>query len=425
MDISIVVRKDVILEERYNIVLNDVSSREKASLDFISEEVVNTAQKFHKSFPDYEPTPLVRLSNLAKQFGVKDIFVKDESYRFGLNAFKVLGGSFAIGRYIAEKLNINIEDLPFEKMISDEIREKLGDITFVTATDGNHGRGVAWTANQLKQKCVVIMPDGSSTERRDNIRALGAKCDIMDGLNYDACVNLANKYAEEKGWIMVQDTAWEGYEKIPTWIIQGYATLAKESHDQLEELSVNPTHIFAQAGVGSFATGVTGYFSSVYDADDKPFITIVEPEKANCNYITAKADDGQIHNVTGKMDTIMAGLACGEPVTIGWPVLHSYADAFLSVPDKAAARGMRILGNPLKDDKKVVSGESGAATMGPLSEILQRKDLEDIKNQLKLDENSVILLVSTEGDTDYINYRRVVWDGLYENDCEYKYEIQR
>ncbi len=424
-DVSRNNRKDVILEEKYKIVLNDISNREKASLDFINEEVVNTAQKFHESFPDYEPTPLVRLSNLAKQFGVKDIFVKDESYRFGLNAFKVLGGSFAIGKYIADKLGVDIEDLPFEKMISEEVREKLGDITFVTATDGNHGRGVAWTANQLKQKCVVIMPDGSATERRDNIRALGAECDIMDGLNYDDCVRLANKNAEEKGWVMVQDTAWEGYEKIPTWIIEGYATLAKESNDQLKEAGLKPTHIFAQAGVGSFATGVTGYFSSVYKEDEKPFITIVEPEKANCNFITAKADDGKIHNVTGKMDTIMAGLACGEPVTVGWPVLHSYADAFLSVPDKAAARGMRILGNPLKDDKKIISGESGAATMGPLSEILQRKDLEEIKKDLKLDENSVILLISTEGDTDYAHYRRVVWDGIYPNEEEYTYTIQR
>ena len=140
-DVSRNNRKDVILQEQYKIVLNDISKREKASLDFINEEVVNTAQKFHESFPDYEPTPLVRLSNLAKQFGVKDIFVKDESYRFGLNAFKVLGGSFAIGKYIADKLGVDIEQLPFEKMISRKVREKLGDITFVTATDGNHGRG--------------------------------------------------------------------------------------------------------------------------------------------------------------------------------------------------------------------------------------------------------------------------------------------
>lgn len=412
------------MEKTYNIVINE-NVGSKASLDFIDEKTVNTAASFHESFPDYEVTPLVRLSNLAEQFGVKDIFVKDESYRFGLNAFKVLGGSFAIGKYIAQKLGLSIEELPFERMISDEIREQLGEITFVTATDGNHGRGVAWTANQLKQGCVVIMPDGSALERRDNIRALGAECDIMDGLNYDDCVRLANQYAEEKGWVMVQDTAWEGYEEIPTWIIQGYATLAKEANEQLKEAGLKPSHIFVQAGVGSFATGVTGYFSSVYEGDEKPFITVVEPEAANCNYITAKANDGEIHNVTGSLDTIMAGLACGEPVTVGWPVLNSYADAFLSVPDTAAARGMRILGNPLKDDKRVISGESGAATMGVVSEVLQREDLADIKEQLKLDENSVILLISTEGDTDFAHYRQVVWDGYYTNEGDYKYTIQR
>lgn len=407
--------------EKFNIVLNDVSKREKTSLEFINEEVVNNAQKFHSSFSQYEPTPLVELKNLAELLGVKNILVKDESYRFGLNAFKVLGGSFAIAKYIAEKIGVDIEDLPAERLVSQEIKDKIGDITFVTATDGNHGRGVAWAAEQLGQKAVVVMPSGSAIERRDKIRAHGAKCDIMDGMNYDECVRFANKYAEENNGVMVQDTAWPGYEKIPTWIIQGYATMAKEAKDQVEELGLKPTHIFAQAGVGSLATGVTGYFSSVYQGDEKPFIGVIEPEQANCNYVTAKADDGEIHNVTGDMNTIMAGLACGEPVTVGWPVLHSYVDAFLSVPDKAAARGMRILGNPLGDDKRIISGESGAATLGALSEILQREDLQDFKRDLGLNENSIVLLFSTEGDTDFEHYRKVVWDGYYTNDEEYNY----
>ena len=149
-----------------------------------------------------------------------------------------------MAKYIAQKLDMDLEDLPYEKLISPEIKEKLGKVTFITATDGNHGRGVAWTSQQLEQDCVVLMPDGSALERRDNIRKTGAKCDIMEGLNYDACVRLANKYAEEKGYIMVQDTAWEGYEEIPTWIIQGYSTLAKEAFDQLKEAGKKPTHIF-------------------------------------------------------------------------------------------------------------------------------------------------------------------------------------
>lgn len=409
------------MEESYKIVLNNSQGEEKADLSFINQEITAKAQKFHASFPQYSVTPLVELKNLSKLLGVKNIFVKDESYRFGLNAFKVLGGSFAIGKYIADKLGVDIDDLPFEKLVSKEVKDKIGDLTFITATDGNHGRGVAWAANQLNQKCVVLMPSGSAIERRDRIRALGAKCDIMDGLNYDECVRLASKYADEEGYIMVQDTAWEGYEKIPTWIIQGYSTLAKEAEDQLEEFGQKVTHVFVQAGVGSFATGVTGYFSSVFEGEEKPFIGVVEPEKANCNFITAEANDGTIHNVTGEMNTIMAGLACGEPVTVGWPILKSYTDAFLSIPDNAAARGMRILGNPLKDDQRVISGESGAATMGAVSEILQRDDLKEIKEKLQLDENSVILLFSTEGDTDFAHYRKVVWDGYYTNNEEYNY----
>lgn len=411
------------MSEKFNLVLNDLSTREKASLDFISEDVVKKTKRFHESFPQYEETPLVELKNLAELLGVKDIFVKDESYRFGLNAFKVLGGSFAIAKYIAERLGVDIDELPAPKLLSREIKDKVGEITFVTATDGNHGRGVAWAAEQLGQKCVVVMPSGSAIERRDRIRAHGAQCDIMDGMNYDECVRLANSYAEEKGWVMVQDTAWDGYEKIPTWIIQGYATMALEAKEGLDKKGVKPTHIFCQAGVGSLATGVTGYFSSVYPGAEKPFITIVEPEKANCVYQTAKADDGKIHFVTGEMNTIMAGLACGEPVTVGWPVLHSYADAFLSIPDYAAARGMRVLGNPMKGDERVISGESGAATMGAVSMILQREDLKEIKEKLGLNKDSVILLFSTEGDTDFVHYKKVVWEGYYpDEDGQYNYE---
>lgn len=246
--------------EKFEFVLNNKADAESFNLNFINQEIATKAQKFHASFPQYSVTPLAELKNLSKMFGVKNIFVKDESYRFGLNAFKVLGGSFAIGNYIAGKLGMSLEDLPYEKLVSKEVKDKLGELTFVTATDGNHGRGIAWSAHELHQKCVVIMPEGSAVERRDNIRALGAECEIMEGLNYDDCVRLADKNAKEKGWIMVQDTAWEGYEEIPTWIIQGYSTLAKEALEQLKEKNENITHIFVQAGVGSFAAGVAGIF---------------------------------------------------------------------------------------------------------------------------------------------------------------------
>ena len=158
---------------------------------------------------------------------------------------------------------------------------------------------------------------------------------------------------------------------------------------------------------------ITGFFADLYKGEEKPVITIVEPNKADCIYRTAKADDGMIHTVSGSMNTIMAGLACGEPCTIGWNVLKDYADNFVSMPDFVAAKGMRILGNPAGDDPKVVSGESGASTLGFVAEVLQNESLGWLKEQLKLDSNSRILCFSTEGDTDRSNYRRIVWDGYY------------
>ena len=368
------------------------------------------ARNFHQSFPEYAPTPLVSLSSLAEFLGVKSIYVKDESYRFGLNAFKGLGGSFCIGNYVAQKLGMDVADLTYEYLTSPEVKDKLGKLTFITATDGNHGRGIAWTANRLEQGCVVLMPKGSASERLENIRALGAESWITD-VNYDDTVRMAKRLADENGWILVQDTAWEGYEEIPTWIMQGYTTMGSEIVEQLEE--TRPTHIFLQAGVGAMAGAMTGFFADYYDkeADSEPKIVIVEPDKADCIYQTAAANDGHLHMVDGDLDSIMAGLCCGEPCTIGWEVLKSRADAFISMSDAFAARGMRILGNPTGSDKKVISGESGAATLGFAASVLMEESLSELKELLGLNEDSRILCISTEGATDLAGYRRVVWDG--------------
>ena len=397
------------MREEFKVVQYERKSGPKYNLDFLNFESAKKVQSFHASFPVYKETPLVELKHTAKSMGLGNIYIKDESYRFGLNAFKVLGGSYAIGNYLAKRLGKSITEMPYEKLVSGEIKRELGDITFVTATDGNHGRGVAWTAKQLQQKSVVYMPKGSAEERLMNIRAEGADASITD-LNYDEAVRLANSQAEQKGWVMVQDTAWEGYEDIPGWIMQGYGTMGYEAYMQLPE---KPTHIFLQAGVGSMAGAVAGFFASVYGGD-RPIITIVEPNKADCIYKTAEAADGKLHFVTGDMDTIMAGLACGEPCSIGWNVLRDYADNFISCPDYAAAQGMRVLGNPEAGDTKVVSGESGASAFGCIAEIMRDKTLVELKNKLKLDENSKVLFFSTEGDTDKENYKSIVWDGAYQ-----------
>lgn len=372
-------------------------------------ENAKTVNAFHKSFPEYSVTPLVSLDNLSEAFGVNKIYIKDESYRFGLNAFKVLGGSYCIGKYIADKLGMDMEDLSYRKITGSEIKNKMGDITFVTATDGNHGRGIAWAANRLGYKSVVYMPKGSSIERLNNIKAHGADAFITD-CNYDDTVRIAKANAEKNGWILMQDTAWEGYTSIPSWIMEGYTTIAYEIIQQLED--EKPTHIFLQAGVGALAGAMTGFFADYY-AEHRPIITIVEPNKADCFYKTAKAKDGSFHIVTDDMDTIMAGLACGEPCTIAWDVLNEYADFFVSAPDYVAAKGMRILGNPLAEDKKVVSGESGAVTLGFVAEIIQNQSLGYLREQLQINKDSKILCISTEGDTDKENYRRIVWDGLH------------
>ena len=394
--------------EQFDLIMNAKAKERREDISAFRVAEAEKARAFHSSFPIYKETPLVSLQHLADELQVKRIYLKDESKRFGLNAFKVLGASYAIANEIGKKIGKETTELSAEKILSKETKEKLGEITFVTATDGNHGRGVAWTANQLGQKAVVYMPEGSALERLENIRAEGAEAEITD-LNYDDAVRLAQKMAEEKGWIMVQDTAWEGYEDIPRWIMQGYATMG---HEIMEQIPEKPTHIFLQAGVGSMAGAMTGFFSNLYQ-EEKPTIVIVEPAKADCLYRTAKVDDGKLHNVTGEMHTIMAGLACGEPCSIGWEVLKGYADAFVRCPEYVAADGMRILAAPAKGDEAIVAGESGAAGFGCMAHILMDTALKDWKEQLKLDENSRILCISTEGDTDRKNYRDIVWNGKY------------
>ncbi|MCW6122736.1 diaminopropionate ammonia-lyase [Clostridium sporogenes] len=385
---------------------------DKASVEFLGEEEIKKARYFHQSFPQFTKTPLVNLDNLAKHLGIAGVYVKDESYRFGLNAFKVLGGSFSMGKYLAKRLGKDISELSYEKLTSEEARKKLGDITFITATDGNHGRGVAWTATQLNQKSIVYMPKGSSLTRLENIRKEGAEASITE-FNYDDAVRLAASQAKENGWVMVQDTAWEGYEEIPTWIMQGYGTMASEALEQLRELNIEkPTHIFVQAGVGSLAGAVQGYFASVFK-DECPITVIVEADEADCLYRSVVAGDGKTRAVTGDMPTIMAGLACGEANTIGWEVLKYYSSTFVSCPDWVSANGMRMLGNPIKEDKKIISGESGSVTSGLLNAIMTNDDMKELREQLKLDQNSRVLLFSTEGDTDPDKYRKIVWNGEY------------
>lgn len=398
----------------HNTKSRDVNYQKEKLVGF-EEKEMKEVYEFHKSLPGYKATPLVELDELAKYYGVQKLWLKDESKRFGLNAFKVLGGSYAIGKYLSQKLGKDMSELPFNVLVSDEVKKQLGDVTFVTATDGNHGRGVAWVANKLRQKSVVYMPKGSAQMRFDAIAREGADVSITD-LNYDDAVRLANKGAQEHGWIMVQDTAWDGYEEIPLWIMQGYSTIINEIVEQLEAAKEEkPTHVFLQAGVGSFAGAVQGYLSHLY-GDDRPITIICEPHGANCIYKSMEANDGKPHNVTGDLTTIMAGLACGEPNTISWKILRDNSDFSVSCDDSIAARGMRVLSSPLGNDQRVISGESGAVGLGLFTVLSEKKEeYAELMKALKINENSRILCISTEGDTDVEGFKNVVWNGAHPN----------
>lgn len=301
--------------------------------------------------------------------------------------------------------------MTYDYLTSEKLREEFGQATFFTATDGNHGRGVAWAANKLGQKSVVHMPKGSTKTRLDNIAKEGAKVTIEE-VNYDDCVRMAAaEAAQTPRGVMVQDTAWDGYEEIPAWIMQGYGTMAFEAGEQLKAVGVErPTHIFVQAGVGSLAGAVQGYFANLFPKNC-PTTIIMEAQAADCIYRGAVAADGNPRIVDGDLQTIMAGLACGEPNTISWDILKNHSSYFVSCPDWVSAKGMRMLGAPCKGDSQIISGESGAVGMGLIATLMEDELYRELREAIGLDKSSKILMFSTEGDTDPENYRKIVWGG--------------
>ena len=376
-----------------------------------SEDIADQVLRFHQQLPSYQPTRLVSLKGLARTWGFGDIFVKDESTRFDLKAFKVLGGSFAVARLICQKLGMRLEETNYAYLLSDAVRQRIGPITLTTATDGNHGRGIAWAAQQLGQEAVIYMPQGTVPSRVENIRSHGATVEVTD-LNYDDAVRLAKRMAEEKGWHMIQDTSWEGYEEIPLWIMQGYMTMCKEAVDQMAERHTAPTHVLIQAGVGAMSGAVVGYLVNKF-RDQPPRFIIMEPNNAACIFASAQAGDGQPHAVTGDLNTIMAGLACGEPNLIGWEILRDFPCGYISCDNYVAANGIRILANPVNGDRAVEAGESGSVGIGFLDLLANHSALDGIKHALDIGPNSTVLMFNTEGATDPINYREILWYGKY------------
>lgn len=377
--------------------------------DFLSAAAVRRARSFHCSVPGYRPTPLHSLRGLARTLGVEAISVKDESERFGLQSFKVLGASYAVSRHLSERCGSGGEALPFGDLTA-LVRTKLSGITLATATDGNHGRALAWVGRQLGLPVVVYLPALSTSHRVERISAERARTIVVDG-NYDAAVLQAERDAAQHGWVLVQDTAWDAYEDIPRFIMQGYGTLMDETCEQVRSQGLQWfTHVLIQAGVGSLAGAVQGHLCSLV-GPDRPRTVILEPLQADCLLRSIEARDASPRVVSGELDTIMAGLACGRPNPIGWEILRSHTDVFVGCSENLAALGMRVLGNPLAGDPRIISGESGAVSTGFLYTVMHRPDLAQFKERLGFGPTSRLLVINTEGDTDPISYRNIVWNG--------------
>ena len=375
---------------------------------YLSKEAAKDVLHLHASLDSYAPTSLVDLKELAKVLGVKAICVKDESSRFGLKAFKGLGGSYAVFRVVCRELGLDPLKATMEDLKRSEYAEKVRRMVFVTATDGNHGKGISWAAGLLGCASHVYMPKGSVEVRAQAIRDAGsAKVTITD-MSYDDTVRYVADLAEEKGWYLMQDTSNDEADEVPKWIVQGYLTMVFEALDQLESYGYEcPTHVFLQAGVGSMAGAVAGALACAY-GKKKPFVGIVEPDEVACIFESARMDDGNAHPSTGSEETMMAGLNCAEPCETVWPVLRDFCEAYLTCPDEVSALGMRLLAHPKGTDAPVISGESGAVTTGIAALILQDKNYKELKEKLGLNESSVILTFSTEGDTDPENYKKIV-----------------
>jgi diaminopropionate ammonia-lyase len=348
-----------------------------------------------ESWPGYAPTPLVPLDDVAKAARVAAVHYKDEGGRFGLGSFKALGGAYAVARLLITELARRgvANNATTTELEQGAHRDAARDITVTCATDGNHGRSVAWGAQRFGASCVIFVHEGVSQGRRDAIARYGAEIRVVPG-NYDDAVRACTHTAERENWFIVSDTSWEGYAEVPRDVMQGYRLMAEEAAEQLE---APPTHAFVPGGVGGVAAAVSVQLRARYGADIK--VVVVEPEKAAC--LLASAEAGQPVTVPGELDTLMAGLACGEPSLLAWQELERGAFAFMAVPDESAVDCMRVLA---RRRPPVVAGESAVAGLAGL--LLAGRDPLS-RAMLGLDAQSRVLLFGTEGATDPELYARL------------------
>ncbi|MCO6414925.1 diaminopropionate ammonia-lyase [Siccirubricoccus sp. KC 17139] len=355
------------------------------------------AQEEIASWPGYAATPLHKLPDVATAARVAAVHYKDEGGRFGLGSFKALGGAYAVMRLL--QVELAKRDIApaatAAELAEGKYKEAAQKITVTCATDGNHGRSVAWGAQRFGARCVIFVHEHVSQGRRDAIAAYGATIRVVPG-NYDDSVREAQRTAEKEGWFVVSDTSYPGYTEVPRDVMQGYRVMAEEA---AEALPAPPTHVFVQGGVGGVAAAVSAQMRARYPGQ-VPKLVVVEPEAAAC--LLASAEAGAPTAIEGELDTLMAGLACGEPSLLAWQELERAAFAFMAVPDAAAVDAMKLLA---ARSPKVVAGESAVAGLAGLL-LAAREGFG--RAALGLEEDSRVLLFGTEGATDPELYAKLV-----------------
>ena len=380
----------------------------KTSKPYIGElrsvlNLKNTLEAFDEiiSWKGYEVTPLLSLEKIASKINVKKIYYKDESSRFGLGSFKALGGTYGVLKFLHDMLILEIDsNVTLEDIRRGKYKEMVSKYTVATATDGNHGRSVAFGANLFGCKCQIYIHSEVSEGRQKAMERLNANVIRVNG-NYDESVNICKSESKLNNWHIISDTSYPGYTKYPKDIMAGYNVMSEEISNQLEKKEM-PTHIFLQGGVGSFPAAICSYFWEKYHEDNIKFV-IVESEHAPCLIESAK--EGQMISIDIQKETMMAGLSCGEPSILGWKILEKGADDFVTISDQSIPSMMRLLAN---NNPSIEAGESSVAGLAALIEITKNNKIAE---KIGINSESIILLFGTEGATDQEVYNSIVQAG--------------
>jgi len=370
----------------------------------INAEDTEQAYNEIRQWQDYQPTPLLSLCHIAEQLGVAELYYKDEGPRLGLGSFKALGGAYGVLQLLQQKLSEKVgTKVSFEDIRGGKYHKLTRELTVITATDGNHGRSVAWGAKLFGCSCRIYIHAEVSEERQKAMEELGAKVIRIKG-NYDDSVDLAASESITHDWFIVSDTSYEGYTEIPRHIMAGYTVMVKEIISQLGQKPL-PTHILLQGGVGGLAGAVSACFWEEF-SDKCPRIIIVEPDRAAC--LMASAIAGKATSVEVTEETIMAGLSCGKVSMLAWEIIDQAADDFLVIPDDTIPDMMRLLAKGYNDGNQIVAGESAVAGLAAILAAHQDKEKFEA---LGLNTESRVLLIGTEGATDPAIYNNIVPQG--------------